>query len=129
MIETSLHSYLANAQTLVSACAGRIEPVRLPNDPSLPTLTYQVISTTPDATLDGPSGFMEKRIQFSSWGECYGDAKALDEALRTVLDGFSGLQPDGTLIFNVMLDTAADLYEPDSKLYHVSTDYKVQFSQ
>ena len=129
MIEAGLQAKVANDPTVSGLCGTRVYPVKLPDSPTLPAVTYQGISTNPDSTMDGPSGFVEVRLQFDCWGETYGDAKTLQDAVRLALDGYTGLLSDGTAVFNVMLDTASDLYEPDSRLYRASTDYKVQFSQ
>ena len=131
MIESGLAKLLATDSRYTAVCPAAPYPVLLPvlDESGLPALTYQVISSQPDATLDGASNVTEYRIQYDAWGKTYTGVKAVQDALRQVLDGYSGLLSDGTVVFDVIRDTASDLYEPDSRLYRVTSDYRVLFSQ
>ena len=129
MIEFGLMALIAADSRYTAVCSTAPYPVILPAKPSLPALSYQGISGITDATMNGPSNLMELRIQFDCWATEYLQAKQLQTALREILDGFQGALPDGTWVYNILADTPADLYEPDSRYYRVTQDYRVQFNQ
>jgi hypothetical protein len=97
--------------------------------PALPSVTYQTISSVAQYTNDGATGFTVNRIQIDVWSDGYISGKTLSEAIRNVLDGYSGVLSDGTQVLNIMRDNVSDLYENQAYLYRVQTDWLVQFNQ
>ena len=128
-IETSLMGYLAIDSRYKAVCTASPYPLLLPTDSTSPSLTYQTISATTDATMDGPLNLKEIRLQTDAWSQSYLDVKSLQDAVRAVINGLAMTLPDGTVVINVIEDDSGDLYEPDSRLFRARTDYRVQFSQ
>ncbi len=81
----------------VSALVGaRIYPMVLPQRVTLPAIRYQVISTIPQPTHNGPSGLRQYRLQLSVHAATYSSAQAVAEALYTALDGKKAIFGSGT---------------------------------
>lgn len=129
MIEAGLVSLLNGTSAITNLCAGRIYPVVMPELGQPPCIVYQLVSSVSQYSNDGPSGFVTARMQLTAWAASYADAKALDAAVRAALDGYTGTLPDGTDVANVLIDNGLDYYEKDSRLFRVSTDYRVLYSQ
>jgi len=130
MIETNLVELLLADATVTSIIADRLYPVLLPDESPLPAVTYQVISTTPLYALDGRINLTRYRIQIDVWAAWpnYAQAKTLAEAIRVVLDGYSGPQTDGSRIDSIIQAGATDLFEPGALLHRVMAEYIIQFA-
>lgn len=126
MIEQGIYSLLANDATIKSLVANRIYPVLLPTNVAYPAISYQDISASSGATMDG-SGERMKRIQFSIWSKAYADGKAVQAAIRNLLDGYSGTLSDGSVLQNVRADNELDGYEKDLLLFQAVIDFIVYF--
>lgn len=122
----------AGVQTLIGANPCRFYPVLVPEDPVYPCASYQVISETPNYTLDGDRGINQIRLQVDSWSggtesASYAAAKAVQVAIRDVLEGYSGQLPDGTRVAGIFVSNASDFYEQDGRCYRTFTDYMILF--
>lgn len=108
----------------------RFYPVLLPESPTYPCASYQVISDVPDYTLDGGQGMNQKRIQVDTWSggassASYMDAKNAQAAIRAALETFRGQLPDGTWVAGILVANAKDEYEQDARAYRTTTDFMV----
>ena len=119
MIETVLQAYLA---ANVALCGGRVWPMKLPQKPTLPAITYRKISGPRIQTHDGASGLAHPRIQISCWAETYLAAKQLAEEVRQDLDGFSGAM-GATHVGSMFLSNETDLYDPETGRWHIPVDF------
>jgi len=130
---------VAGLQQLVVADAGvqaaigtRFYPVLIPENVTYPCATYQVISDVPDYLLDGTKGLATIRLQVDTWSggpanATYAQAKAAQKAIRSVLELYRGVLPDGTRVAGVFVTNAMDGFEQDSRSYRTTTDYMVTF--
>lgn len=130
MIESNLVDLLRADATVTSIAADRIYPVLLPDESTLPAITYQVIATTPLYALDERINLTRYRIQIDAWAKwpSYAQAKSLAEAIRVVLDGYSGPRPDGSRIDSIIQVGATDLFEPSGLIHRVMAEYIIQFA-
>lgn len=97
-----------------------------------PYVTYSRVSTNtePVASLEGGRPqFAIARINFECWSSQYDEAKAVEDAIRLALDGWSGTLASVTVAGCRRID-ARDIYEPDTKppLHRVGADYLVNFN-
>lgn len=136
MIEDGLVALITSDTRFSTIAADRLFPVVLPEtllDPTTPaptSATYQVISSIPDRTLDGPTSMVTARVQIDTWAQAYGDAKALAKAVKDILDAYTGTLPDGTHVDDAWRDnTGTDGFDPDSRLYRVQADYKLIYTE
>ena len=89
-IEAAIFKSLTEDSSISTIIGTRLFPLVIPQDGSMPAITYQQISGDRDHVLSGPTGFTKNRYQFNCWATTYGGAKRLFEALRIFWDGFSG---------------------------------------
>ncbi len=127
MIEQGIEQRLM-ADAGVSALVGnRIYPVVLPENCSYPAITYQLITSHETYTNDGPLGEVRARIQIDSWGKRYGQVKAVAQAVRVALNGFTGQLPDGTYVFEIECDDASDGFDAPGSLYRNQGDWMIYY--
>jgi len=93
--------------------SGRIYPVKLPQNPTYPALTYQVITGPRDYTQDGPDGATRFRVQIDIRDTTYTGCRTVRDAL---VGGVSGLnhEPFGSPAVEVLgcfIDSERDFYE------------------
>jgi hypothetical protein len=127
MLETGLVALLKSDSTVASLCSTRIYPMLLPESPVLPSVTFQTISSVSQYTNDGHTGFTKTRLQIDVWGSTYLAVKTLSEAIRKVLEDYTGVLSDGTSVHNISRDNSTDLYEDQAYLYRVQTDWLILF--
>jgi hypothetical protein len=92
-----------------------------------PCMGIDLISATPDATNDGPSGFNSRRYQFTFYSQSFANAVKLRELLRTVLDGFTGTLPNGQRVFDVRRDNELNGFDDLTGSHRAITDYFIDF--
>ena len=90
-IEEALYSCLTSDAGVAALVSTRIYPNVVPQDIALPAVAYQRISTTRVMAHDGPTGVANARFQFTVSASTYSSARNVANAIRTALDGFSGL--------------------------------------
>jgi len=93
----------------------QIYPLFIPESGSSepPYLVYQVISSQPQNTLDGPTGHEWARVQIDIYHDSYDDGVQLShDVVKTLNDSLQLKIYDGT----------QQMYENDSKLFRQSID-------
>lgn len=86
-------------------------PEGAPNDP--PYIVYQVISSQPQNTLDGPTGHEWARVQLDIYDYSYDNCVRLSHDVINALDAALQLK---------IYDGTQQMYEKDSKLFRQSVD-------
>lgn len=131
MIEQGLTARLLADATVSSLIETRIYPVMLPEtllDPNTetpPSVSYRRISDVPSYMLNGARLMSKTRIEYNAWASQYGDAKAVAAAIQASLEGFSGQLGDVAVQFIEAGGVNTDGFDPDSRLYRVSTDFLI----
>lgn len=132
MIEASLRTFILRipgvAAALGTGAAARVYPVKLPQAPALPAMTYLRISGDRGRTTDGPNGYGFARIQLDLWGDDYAALKALSRTIRNVLDGHHGLM-GAAIVQDTVLENDRDSYEDSVKLFTVGVDVVLTFDE
>lgn len=107
-----------------------------PENAANPSIMLEKVSAVNDTTMDGPSGFVIRRYQFTcaakdtaAPGSGFVIAQRVADVLRKQLDGLTGTLPDGTLVFNAIRDNELDSYDADAGVYHAIVDYFIHFRQ
>jgi hypothetical protein len=114
MIEETLYSTLTADSTVNGIVAGRVYPVKLPQNATLEAITFSHISGPRDVSLAGASGTARARLRIDCWAERYREAKVLMAAVRGALDAVSGaLAATGEI----------DFYDDEAEVYRTSIDY------
>lgn len=125
MIESAVRTRLLGSAALAGLGVTRIEaaPANQPLVP--PMITYQRIASTTSRTMEGLAGPHRPRIQIDCWATSYVTAKQMAEAVRQSLEGWRQAAGANEAIRGTFLDGDRDLYEPDTKLHRVSSDFFV----
>lgn len=96
-----------------SGTATRLYPVVLPQNPTFPAITYQIISGPRDYTQDGPDGVVRFRVQCNCYGATYASAKALRDALESAISGLNNVSygSPSVVVKGVFVTNERDVYE------------------
>ena len=120
-IEKAIRSILI-ADTAVKAITTRCYPGKIPQDPTYPLIVYYKVTGMRDHHLQGPSRLAHPRFQVEAWALTYDAAKALANAIRGALDGYTGTQ--GTVaIGSILIESERDVYEDAVSCHRVIMDW------
>ena len=79
-----------DAGILAIVPAARINWGERPTREQLPAIVLTLVSGGESLTLDGPDGLAEARVQVDCYGATFAQARAVAEAVRARLNGYSG---------------------------------------
>ena len=106
-----LRTFLLGDPGLSGLVGTRVYPLRLPQQPALPAVTYAWVGGDRAHVLAGPAGVASPRLQFDCWAGTYLQAHAVFDALRRRLDGYRGLAGAATRVQGAFLEAERDFYE------------------
>lgn len=115
-IATDLRAFLLADPILAGLIGGRLYPLRLPQRPAVPALTYQWISGHRVHSTDGASGLAGPRVQFDAWAATYLEVEAVMRAVRLRLDGYRGPAGDDSTIQGAFFASERDFDEDAAEL-------------
>lgn len=116
-IAETLFGHLTANAAVAEWIDSRCYPIRLPQEPVLPAITYQRIDAPRIVTHSGGGALVASRFQISCWAATYAEAIELAERVKAAFGNWHRAY-GGTAI----VQTQADLYEPDTGVYHVPVD-------
>ena len=93
-IEKSVYVLLSDDANIIETAGNRIYPMVVPQDASLPAITYQILSTTGISVMAGPTNLKERRLQINCWAETYTVAEELAHKVGRSLDGYRDTAED-----------------------------------
>jgi len=116
MIEAGIYQYLIADPGVSSWVSGRVFGSRLPKNCTLPAIVWTVIHTQDlGYTTQGASGLRKKAFQFDSYALAYGDSVKVSDAIRSILQSYSGILPDGSSVNGCIITQDMDMpYEPSA---------------
>lgn len=123
IIEEALKSYLTGYAGLTALISTRVYPLRLPESPTYPSVTYQRISAPRIHSHSGPSGLAFPRFQFDCYSPTYLGAKAVATQVRLALDGYTGTMGGGVSVGSSLLQDDRDFYDTATRIWRVSIDF------
>jgi len=127
-LETVLQTRLSTFAGFTALVGTRVYPLKLPQKPTMPAVTYQRIDGVRESGIANEHGMAHPRIQVDSWASSYGGAKAVAEQVRQALERWSDTTTT-PVILDSFIDGDTDLYESDVELYRVSMDYIVWYRE
>jgi hypothetical protein len=130
LLEQAVFQRLASSTAVLDLISSstRITPNHLPQNPTLPALTYHEISRTTVSAFGADTGDAMKHIQISCWGRDYPSAKALAEAVRGRMQRWDASTV--TTIQDCFLENEFDLpFDERTETYHVPQDYLIWFKE
>lgn len=125
-IEVAVYTHLKDE---VNSVSSRVYASAAPLDCDTPYIVLNRVSGIRHYTLTSQAGITEARYQFSVFSDGYATAKSTVKEIRDALSAFSG-QMGGSggayvaACFNV---NETDLYESDTKTYHIAVDYVFKY--
>lgn len=123
-IAEALQTYILADATVAGLVGSRMYPAILPQDPTMPAITYQYISGASVISNDGPTGLENPTFQIDHWSSSYSQMDALFEAVRKRINGASGTF-SGVEVQGIFLVRKRDLYDNDAKLHRRTADYEI----
>ena len=118
---------------LSGVAGGRRYWVRAPQ--SLSTRPYIVmhrVSGNRDYHLDGPSGYVQSRVQVDIYDKTYNGAKTVARAVRDAVSGFAGVL-NGVQIQRIFIESERDLPADDvgeiTNLYRTTIDLMIHHDE
>jgi len=114
-IEQSIYSLLTNDASVTALTSTRIYPAIVPEQAAMPAITYQQISGDREHDFDDAIGYATGRFQINCWDDSYGGARVLANAVRQVLDGFTGTSY-GLYVHHIFLMDEGDMPEIEPEL-------------
>jgi hypothetical protein len=123
-LETVLFTRLSTYAGLIALTSTRIYPLIMPQNPTLPAVTYQRIDGPRESAFSAEMGLAHPRIQVDSWAKTYAGAKAVATQVRTALQRWSSEAVD-PVVLDCLLESDGDEYEPDANIYRVRQDWIV----
>jgi hypothetical protein len=109
---------------LTALVGTRIYPLTLPQNATLPALTYQRIPGERVRSVSGATGMMRARFEVHVWDESVSGAQAVGIQVQDALEGWSGVASTVTVKL-IRIDDGRDTYEPDPATVHIT--YQVWF--
>jgi len=120
---TLLNTEITNTSALTSIVSTRHYHSILPQNGSLPALTFKVISINPTDTKDGASDYDQVRVQFSCYSSTGAGAETLYAALRTKFDRFTSSSGSVEFHFTRFIDRQPIDRDIDTGSFVVTVDY------
>jgi len=121
-LETVLQTRLTTFAGLTPLVGTRVYPLKLPQTPTMPSVTYQRIDGPRESGIAGEHGMAHPRIQVDSWASTYGGAKAVAEQVRAALQRWSDATTTPAILDSFIAGDV-DIYESDVELNRVSMDF------
>jgi hypothetical protein len=131
-IKTAVYAILSGDSNLTALVGDRISPGGDPEDGEM-SVVYYMISTSPTHTQDGPDTFTTPTLQINSYGASDLEAENVANAVKAVIDGFSG-SVDGVSISYIAMNDEGDLddFEPENRKlsrHGVRQDYLTSYTR
>lgn len=123
-LEAALYNRLSTYAGLTALVSTRIYPLVLPQDPTLPAVTYQTIGRSMEDVRGSGPRYAETRIQIDCWAATYASAKSVAEQVRAALQDYTGTMGGvgGVPVLDGDAVNEIDLYEPDALLHRVMVE-------
>ena len=128
-LTTDIPAFLLAQPMIAALVETHIYPTHIDEGEVFPCLVFFVVSDVPLECHDGPSRLSFAHVQFSCFAKRYADARALRDALKALLESFTGpLAPGGTQIGNARWMSDHDSFESSTRVYHVICELELQYA-
>ncbi len=121
-IEDGLRTHLIADAPVTALVVKRIYPIKLPQQPTYPCLTYEIVSDIPYRGLAGDADREVIRARVHCWAETYTVAIDLAAKVRAAVGDFSGTMGT-TVVSSAKFETWNDIYEDVPEVYRRVADF------
>jgi hypothetical protein len=122
-------STFAGVTALIGTDPARVWPVALPQDPVYPCLSYRRIESRRVQGVYIDPGYAYVTVQVNGFAKTFEELKALMEQVRLALERFgsalTGTTIAGVLVYDIVMGSEADSYEPALDVYAHAVDFEV----
>ena len=129
MIVEAFYSHVIG-NPAVAAITTSLFPHTIPQQASLPAMTYSVGSDDRFETLDGVSGLKTAMVDLDCWSRSYVEAHALADAVESALSGHTGALGSAKPAItadHIRLERKFDLFESPTELHRVSMQFMIAY--
>lgn len=126
IFESGLWAFLTGSPVLIPALGSRYYVVKAPEGAVSPYVVLTRVNPDPIHSHTGPSGLIRHTYQFATWGESQDAVLEAADALRRVLDGYSGPMGSYT-VASVVWRTGRPLYEQGSRWFGYADDFVISY--
>lgn len=129
-IEKALPYFLLQDSALAALIVDRLYPYKLPQNCTLPAVSFQDISETRTQSYGEASALPFPRYQFTITGGTVDSVKQVEEALNSCLDGYQGTMGTGSYITEVeavILKNRITNNDIDLPIFQRMLDYVIQY--
>lgn len=113
MTEIQLFNHLrTNAAITALISATRVYNGPLPENSTLPAITFEYVADTPENTLCGDTGAAFNRYSISAWANTYAEAQNLRQAIQQAMSNQTRL-------------ALVPLHDHQNRLYRFAIDYSL----
>lgn len=102
----------------------RVYFVKLPQKPTYPAITLELISGDPHNCLNSLPALTWSRVRVNCWAKTYEAAYGLATAVETALNG-QQISVTGLEVRSVVADGMRDFFEPNVEAYYATQDYRI----
>jgi len=107
-IERAIRTLLVDDGGVAALVGSRVFPIRREQGSSLPAIVYQQISGPRFYKVTEPMGWVESRFQVTCWAGTYAESRALSDAVREAVGGYSGTS-ESVIIDHVFIADEGDV--------------------
>jgi hypothetical protein len=134
MLAEGLFNLMTITPSITALVGGSIHHGSLRKGYTLPAIRMSAVTSTPIVTNSGTSDLLFQRWQFDAFASNYLDSHRLRDAIRALLDDYSGTLAEGTVIYSTILKLELDspLEEGRSQsgyAFRSLLDYEFSFDQ
>lgn len=124
MFSNALRAFLLSHDSLKDLISTRLYPSVAPEGTVQPYVCYYEVSGV--SWHDIPVAY--PRFQFSVFATRYLDAKNVAIEIRNILQRYKG-DMGGYRVIQIVWEGSRELYEPDNKLHHIATDFRIIYRE
>ena len=124
VLEQALYTRLTGYAGLSALVSSRIYADRLPQNPTLPALTYQRISREPWESLSASDGVEDAGIQIDVWASTVSSRSSVTVQVLAALKRQTWTE-DGIAVLDAFIESDITQFDPDVSLYRETLDMKV----
>jgi hypothetical protein len=121
-----IYSRLINDAAVSAIISTRAYYVKMPDNPVLPAVTFQVTSGAHEENFLGSSRLRSPVVSIDSWATTARASAVLAEAVRRALHGYRGAF-ETLVVQNCLEWSEYDLYDPDVEIYHVAASCRLWY--
>lgn len=127
-VEKQLYTRLSTYTPLTAIVSNRIYPVKLPQNVTLPAVSYFRVSTDRHSAMGEDIADVTSRFQVSAWGQTYTSVRSIADVVRAALERYSVNGADATIV-TIFYINEQDLYEDDLQIYQLAMDFRIHYEE